>query len=153
MIGPPTGAPRRPSIRVLYDNGLVKPVLGDGRRPENGPIDPCEKACERVPDDLEIAMLTATFDARPGAEEALAATLARYVVVARHEPACRNVDLVSSLTHGGRLMVIEKWDSADAVQAHLDSPLMTDMAREALPSLATKPALDIYDTISAHDLA
>ena len=50
-------------------------------------------------------------------------------------------------------MVIEKWDSAAAVQAHLHSPLMIDMAREALPSLATKPALDIYDTISAHDLA
>ena len=106
-----------------------------------------------MPDDLEIAMLTATFDARPGAEEALAATLARYVVLARHEPECRNIDLVSSLTHGGRLLLIEKWDSAEAVQAHLDSHLMTDMARETLPALATKPALDIYDTISAHDLA
>ena len=106
-----------------------------------------------MPDDVNIAMLTAIFDARPGAEEALAATLARYVVLARHEPACRNIDLVASLTHGGRLVIIEKWDSADAVQEHLDSQLMTDMAREALPSLATKPALDIYDTISAHDLA
>ncbi len=74
-------------------------------------------------------------------------------MLARHEPACRNIDLVASLTHGGRLVVIEKWESADAVQAHLDSPLMTEMARQALPSLATKPAVDIYDTISAHDLA
>jgi len=103
-------------------------------------------------DDVEIAMLTGTFDARPGAEEALAATLARYVVLTRHERNCRNVDLVASLTHGGRIVIIEKWDSADAVQAHLDSPLMTEMAREALPSLANKPDLDIYDTISAHDL-
>ena len=106
-----------------------------------------------MPDDVEIAMLTATFDARPGAEETLAATLARYVVLTRHEPACRNVDLVASLTHSGRLLIVEKWDSADAVQQHLDSHLMTDMARDVLPSLATKPALDIYDTISAHDLA
>jgi quinol monooxygenase YgiN len=106
-----------------------------------------------VADDVEIAMLTATFDARPGAEEALAAALARYVVMTRHDPACRNVDLVTSLTHGGRLMVIEKWESADAAQAHLDSTLMADMAREALPSLASKPAIDMYDTISAHDLA
>src|SRR3954464_9136591 len=104
-------------------------------------------------------MLTAIFDARPGAgrgpgaKNAVAAPPARYVVLARHEPACRNIDLVASLTHGGRLVIIEKWDSADAVQEHLDSQLMTDMAGEALPSLATKPALDIYDTISAHDLA
>lgn len=103
-------------------------------------------------DDVDIAVLTATFDARPGAEEALAATLARYVVMTRHEPACRNVDLVTSLTHAGRFLVIEKWDSADAVQAHLDSSLMADMAREALASLSDKPTLDLYDTISAHDL-
>jgi quinol monooxygenase YgiN len=70
----------------------------------------------------------------------------------RHEPHCRNVDLVTSVTQPGRFLVIEKWDSADAVQAHLDSALMADMAREALPSLAEKPTLDLYDTISAHDL-
>jgi quinol monooxygenase YgiN len=106
-----------------------------------------------VAEDVEIAMLTAVFDARPGVEDELAATLARYVVMTRHEPACRNVDLVSSLTHGGRLTIIEKWDSAADVQAHLDSALMTEMAREALPSLAAKPEIDLHDTISAHDLA
>jgi quinol monooxygenase YgiN len=106
-----------------------------------------------MPEDLDIAILTATFDANPGAEDALCATLARYVVLTRHEPACRNVDLVTSLTHSGRFLVIEKWESADAVQNHLDSELMAGMAQEALPSLAAKPALDLYDTISAHDLA
>ena len=105
-----------------------------------------------VDGDLEIAVLIGSFDARAGAEEALASILSRYVVLTRREPACRNVDLVASLTHSGRLVVVEKWDSAEAVQAHLDSPLMTDMAREALPSLATKPDLDLFDTISAHDL-
>ena len=104
-------------------------------------------------DDLEIALLTATFDATPGAESDLAATLARYVVLTRHEPSCRNVDLVTSITHPGRFLLIEKWDSADAVQAHLNSALMTEMAQAALPSLASKPEIDLYDTISAHDLA
>src|SRR5262252_8015811 len=102
--------------------------------------------------DLDIAVLVGFFDARPGAEESLAAILSRYVVLTRREPACRNVDLVASLTHGGRLVVIEKWDSADAVQDHLNSALMTEMAREVLPSLANQPDLDLFDTISAHDL-
>ena len=106
-----------------------------------------------MPGDIEVALLAGTFDALPGAEEALAATLARYVVMTRNEPACRNVDLVLSATHSGRFLVIEKWDSADAVQVHLDSPLMIEMAREVVPLLATKPALDLYDTNSAHDLA
>lgn len=103
-------------------------------------------------EDIEIALLTAVFDAREGSEEVLLSALARYVVMTRNEPACRNVDLVASTTHRGRFLVIEKWDSADAVQSHLDSTVMTDMAREAVPVLATKPSLDLYDTISAHDL-
>jgi quinol monooxygenase YgiN len=107
----------------------------------------------QVPDDLEIAMLTAVFDARDGALDTLFATLARYVVMTRREPACRNVDLVTSVTHSGRVLVIEKWESAAAAQAHLDSALMADMASEVIPMLAGRPELDLYDTISAHDLA
>jgi quinol monooxygenase YgiN len=102
--------------------------------------------------DVEIAVLTARFDARPGSEEALLGTLSSYVVMTRHEPMCRNVDLVASVTHPGRFVVIEKWVSAAAVQAHLDSTLMADMAQAALASLAAKPEIDLYDSISAHDL-
>jgi quinol monooxygenase YgiN len=103
--------------------------------------------------DLEVAMLAGTFDAQSGREEALAAILARYVVMTRNVAECRNVDLVASATHRGRFLVVEKWDSADAVQAHLNSPLMTEMAHDAVALLAAKPAIDLYDTISAHDLA
>jgi quinol monooxygenase YgiN len=60
---------------------------------------------------------------------------------------------VISATHGGRFLVIEKWDSADAVQVHLDSDLMQEMARQVVPLLASKPEIDLFDTISAHDLA
>ena len=102
--------------------------------------------------DVEVAVLTATFDAKPGSEEALAAALARYVVMTRNEPGCRNVDLVASATHGGRVLVIEKWDGAELVQDHLNSALMTEMAGEVMPMLASKPDIDLYDTISAHDL-
>jgi quinol monooxygenase YgiN len=136
-------APRRlgNAICALYDNGLVKP-------PFRGELE-----TKFVVDDVEIALLTATFDARLGDEEWLLAALSRYVVLTRHEPACRNVDLVASVTQGGRFLVIEKWDSSEAVQAHLDSELMTSMANEVLPTLAGKPTIDLYDTISAHDLA
>jgi quinol monooxygenase YgiN len=102
--------------------------------------------------DVEIAVLTAIFDARPGSEDMLLGALSRYVVLTRREPSCRNVDLVASVTHGGRFLVVEKWDSAAAVQDHLDSPLMTEMAHAAITALATKPDIDLYDSISAHDL-
>ena len=102
--------------------------------------------------DVQLAMLTGTFQARPDAEEQLGAVLARYVVLTRREPACRNVDLVASTTQRGRFLVVEKWDSGDAVHAHVDSPLMAQMAQESIPFLAQRPDLDVYDTISAHDL-
>jgi quinol monooxygenase YgiN len=102
--------------------------------------------------DVEITVLTAVFDARSGSEEVLLGALSRYVVLTRQQPSCRNVDLVASVTRGGRFLVIEKWDSAAAVQAHLDSPLMTDMAQTAVTALASKPEIDMFESISAHDL-
>ena len=104
------------------------------------------------PEDIEIAVLTAIFDAQTDAEDTLLAELARYVVLTRRQPACRNVDLVASVTHERRFCVIEKWTSAEAVQAHLDSQLMSEMAQAVVPALSAKPVIDLYDTISAHDL-
>jgi quinol monooxygenase YgiN len=103
--------------------------------------------------DVEMAVLTAAFNARPDREGELAAVLARYVVLTRGEASCRNVDLLSSATQSGRLLVIEKWETATAARAHLDTTLMTDMAEAAVPLLAEKPSFDLLDTISAHDLS
>jgi quinol monooxygenase YgiN len=103
--------------------------------------------------EVEVAVLTASFTARPEREAELAAVLARYVVLTRGEPGCRNVDLLASATESGRFLVIEKWDAPEIVRAHLDSPLMIEMAEAAVPLLAEKPKMDLLDTISAHDLA
>jgi quinol monooxygenase YgiN len=48
--------------------------------------------------------------------------------------------------------VVEKWDSDAAARAHLDSDVMVDMARAIVPLLAGSPEIDLWDTISAHDL-
>jgi quinol monooxygenase YgiN len=103
--------------------------------------------------DLEVAVLTAVFRARPDRAGELAAVLARYVVLTRRAPACRNVDLLTSATESGRFLVIEKWNSAADARGHLDTELMTDMAQAAVPLLAAQPEIDLLDTISAHDLA
>jgi quinol monooxygenase YgiN len=104
-------------------------------------------------DDPELAVITAVLEARPGDEDELAAVLARYAVVARGEPGCRNLDLLVSATHGGRFVMVSKWDSPAAARAHLDARAMTEMAESAVPLLARRPDIDLLDTISAHDLA
>jgi quinol monooxygenase YgiN len=105
-----------------------------------------------VSTEPEIALLTAQFDAKEGQESALSAVLARYVVLTRQVPHCRNVDLVTSTARPGRFLVVEKWEGDDEARAHLDTELMAGMARDAVPLLEHQPTLDLYETISAHDL-
>ncbi|MFM7061135.1 MAG: putative quinol monooxygenase [Actinomycetes bacterium] len=101
----------------------------------------------------EVCLVVGTYCARPGTEEALAAVLARYTVVTRTDPGCRNVDLTGSMLHPGRFVIVEKWIDAEAQRRHYDGPEMVAMAEAAVPLLATPPELDLTLGISAHDLA
>lgn len=97
-------------------------------------------------------MVIGTFEARTGREPDLAAALATYVVLTRHRDDCRNVDLVASAVHRGRLVVVEKWASPGSARAHLDADETVDMATVVKDLLARPPEIDLLDSISAHDL-
>lgn len=99
----------------------------------------------------ELVLVTLAFDAAD--EERLLSHLARYVVLARDEPGCRNVDLLASATTSRRYVVIEKWESPEAQRAHFDSTLMVEFAEACVPLLASPPTIDLLEAISAHDLA
>jgi quinol monooxygenase YgiN len=100
---------------------------------------------------VELTVVTMRFDAADDA--ALLAVLSKYVVLARMEDGCRNVDLVSSVTNPGRHLVIEKWESPDAQRRHFDSDVMVEMATACTGILARPPDIDLWDGTSAHDLA
>jgi quinol monooxygenase YgiN len=82
----------------------------------------------------------------------LLAVLAKYVVVSRGAPGCRNIDLCASATNDRRYLVIEKWESPDSQRAHFDSPEMIEMAESCRGLLTAAPDIDLFDGISAHDL-
>lgn len=84
---------------------------------------------------------------------ALQAVLSKYVVMTRMVEGCRNIDLVASATQPGGLMIIQKWGDLDAQRAHFDSALMVEMAESCLGLLAAPPDIDLWDALSAHDLA
>ena len=102
-------------------------------------------------DDSELAIVTLRFDTADQA--ALLAVLSKYVVLTRMQPGCRNIDLCSSFTHPGRYLVIQKWDSAEALQDHFDSAVMVEMAQSCAGLLTGPPDIDRWDGPSAHDLA
>jgi len=105
-------------------------------------------------DEVEIVVVTMQFDSIDDAElhDELRSVLSKYVVLARMEAGCRNVDLVSSVTHERRHLVIEKWDSPDSQRRHFDSAVMVEMATGCTGLLSGPPQIDLWDATSAHDL-
>ncbi|MDH3682351.1 MAG: antibiotic biosynthesis monooxygenase [Acidimicrobiia bacterium] len=101
--------------------------------------------------ELEPVMVVLRF--QTDQPEQLSTILANYVVLSRGHPGCRNVDFVSSATTPGRLMVVEKWDSAAHQRVHFDSPEMVDMAKACDGLLTAPPDIDLYDGVSMHDTA
>lgn len=101
--------------------------------------------------EIEPVMVTMTFQTESVAE--LTSVLAKYVVLSRNHPGNRNIDLVSSVTNPGRLLIVEKWDSSEAQQAHFDSDDMVEMAQSCQGLLTKPPTIDLHEGISMHDLA
>ena len=54
----------------------------------------------------------------------LQSVLAKYTVLTRMDPGCRNIDLCASVTTPGRFVIVQKWDNPDAQQRHFDSDVM-----------------------------
>jgi quinol monooxygenase YgiN len=101
--------------------------------------------------EIDVTIVTLRFDASDDA--GLLAVLSKYIVLARMEDGCRNIDLVSSVTKPGRHLVIEKWESPDHQRRHFDSELMVEMATACTGILAAPPEIDLREATSAHDLA
>lgn len=105
-------------------------------------------------DDVELTMVTLRLDALDEAAGArLLGVLSKYVVLARGHNGCRNIDLVASVTQPGRFLIVQKWETPAAQQAHFDSDDMVEMAQACRGLLATPPDVDLWEALSAHDLA
>jgi len=101
-------------------------------------------------EDVELTMVTMVFDASE--PEALLSILAKYVVLSRGHPGCRNIDLCASATTPSRFVVVQKWQSPAAQEAHFDSADMVEMATACTGRLTRPPVIDLLEPISAHDL-
>ena len=101
--------------------------------------------------DVSIAVVTMRFDASNLA--GLVAVLSKYVVMTRMHPGCRNVDLLLSAIQENRVLVIQKGDSVEAQRVHFDSALMVEMAKSCKNLLTKAPEIELFDSMSSHDLA
>jgi quinol monooxygenase YgiN len=102
-------------------------------------------------DEIELVVVTMRFDAADAAS--LLAVLSKYIVLTRMHGGCRNVDLCASATISGRYVIIQKWESMAAQRAHFDSAVMVEMATSCSGLLTAAPDIDLWDGLSAYDLA
>ena len=100
--------------------------------------------------EVDLTLVTLRFDASD--DQGLLAVLAKYIVLARMEPGCRNIDLVASVTVPGRHLVVEKWETPEHQRAHFDSAGMIEMATSCKGMLSRAPDIDLWEATSAHDL-
>lgn len=106
-----------------------------------------------ITQDHEPDPVLVILDFRTRRPAELTEILSRYVVLSRGRPGCRNIDFTVSATDPGRIVVVEKWDSAARQRAHLDAEETVTMAADALPLLAAEPDIDLFVGISMHDRA
>ena len=102
-------------------------------------------------DEVELSIVTMTFEAAD--HDGLLSVLSKYVVLSMQQPGCRNIDLCGGVTTPGRYLIIQKWETPEAQRAHFDSPEMVEMAEACRGLLTEKPQIDLYEGLSAHDLA
>ncbi|MFV0526018.1 MAG: antibiotic biosynthesis monooxygenase family protein [Acidimicrobiales bacterium] len=119
-------------------------TAGPTGQPESSPVDP---------EGDEVDPVMVMLDFRTDQPDRLLELLARYVVVSRNQPGCRNIDLVASMTDPERVVVVEKWASEADQRAHFDSGAMVDMARSCEGLLRRAPGIDLLHGVSMHDLA
>lgn len=105
---------------------------------------------ERALGEVELTIVTIKFDAADN--KALLAVLSKYIVLTRMVDGCHNIDLCSSVTHPGRHLLIQKWESPEYQRRHFDSALMVEMAESCAGILSGPPDVDLWDATSAHDL-
>ena len=102
------------------------------------------------PAEVELVVVTMVFDAADMG--ALVAVLSKYVVLTRMESGCRNVDMVISDTKPNRVLLIEKWESPDSQRTHFDGTTMVEMAKSCQGIIVGPPDIDMWQSMSAHDL-
>jgi quinol monooxygenase YgiN len=101
--------------------------------------------------EAETTIVTMAFEATDA--DALLGVLSKYVVLTRGQDGCRNVDLCLSVSTPDRFVIVQKWEHPDDQRRHFDSPEMVEMATACAGLLASPPAIDLLEGISAHDLA
>ncbi|WDZ95935.1 antibiotic biosynthesis monooxygenase [Herbaspirillum sp. WKF16] len=75
-------------------------------------------------------IVVATITARPGHREAVTAALKKAVLLVRSEPGCERYDLHRDDADADRLVMLERWDSAEDLARHEQGEPFKELVKE-----------------------
>ncbi|WP_329270139.1 antibiotic biosynthesis monooxygenase family protein [Streptomyces pseudovenezuelae] len=96
-------------------------------------------------------VLVATMVAKPGQEELVEKTFAAALPKVHAEPGCLRYALHRRTGTTGEFVMIEKWASREALDAHMKGAVMREMGAALAQALAGAPDLVFLDAIPVGD--
>ncbi len=86
----------------------------------------------------QVVVVVATVEVKPGSEEAVQSLLEAAIVATHEEEGCLTYALHRDFEKPQRFVLVERWASKEALDAHFTQPHMATLF-EALPEHAAAP--------------
>jgi quinol monooxygenase YgiN len=94
-----------------------------------------------------MVKLIARLNAKPGQEELLTSALRELVGPSREEAGCILYDVCAVKDEPGKLLVLEEWESQEALDEHMQTPHFKAFLAKAGDALAGEPALEFIERV------
>ena len=94
-----------------------------------------------------MVKLIARLSAKPGQEKVLTNALRELAAPSREEAGCILYDVCAVKDAPGELLVLEEWESQDALDRHMATPHFKAFLAKAGDALAGEPGLEIIERV------
>lgn len=93
-----------------------------------------------------MILVAGSFVVGEGSMAALLPVLQSQMAITRAEPGCIEYGFSADLSHPRRIVILERWESQEALSTHLAQPHMAPFLAALQQAGATEVTLRAYDT-------
>ena len=99
-----------------------------------------------------MIIVLAEATTRPDRIAALSDQLASACAASRQDSGCISYDFYGDLTDPTKVVAVERWESREHLQAHLDTHHVRELSVALGKALTGPPVTHVYDVVSGDDL-
>lgn len=96
-------------------------------------------------------VVVATMLAKPGQEELVEKTMRAAIAAVHQEPGCLKYAFHRKAGTAGHFVMIEKWESADALRVHGKAPALREAGPALAEALEAAPEVLVFEPLPAGD--